>query len=80
MPRVTRPQATPTDTFKQLRLITTSREQETYEVLRPCVLFGQSLVARARETGVPPRTLRRTVDRFCREGMASLFAPPVLAG
>ncbi len=76
MPRVKRPHATPTDIWEQLRLITTSREQETYEVLRPCVLFGQSLVARARETGVAPRTLRRTVDRFRRDGMASLFETP----
>jgi transposase len=74
MPRVKRPHAHPTDTWEQLRLITTSREQETYEILRPCVLFGQSLAARARETGVSTRSLRRTVDRFRQEGMASLFA------
>ena len=74
MPRVKRPHASPADAWEQLRLITTSREQETYEILRPCVLFGQSLVTRARETGVPTRTLRRTVDRFRQAGMASLFA------
>src|SRR5436305_565312 len=50
-----------------------SREQASYEVLRPCTLFGYSIAARARQVGLPERTLRRKLDRFDRAGMASLF-------
>ena len=42
----------PTDDWQQLRLLVTSSEQATYELLRPLVLFGQPVRARARETGV----------------------------
>ena len=49
-----------------------SREQEAYEVLRPCTLFGSSIAARARQVGLPERTLRRKLDRFDREGSQSL--------
>jgi transposase len=69
-----RPQRQPTDDWQQLRLLVTSPEQETYELLRPIVLFGRSSVARARETGVPERTLRRKAARFAAHGMRSLFA------
>jgi hypothetical protein len=53
-----------------------SPEQATYEQLRPIVLFGQSAAARARETGVPERTLRRKAARFDAIGMRSLFDTP----
>jgi transposase len=69
----------PTDDWAQLRLLIASPEQETYEQMRPIVLFGQSPATRARETGVPERTLRRKVARFEAIGMRSLFeveAPP----
>ena len=39
------------------------------------MLFGQPVRARARETGVAERTLRRKVARFAATGMRSLFAP-----
>jgi hypothetical protein len=45
-------------------------------VLRPIVLFGTTPAARARETGVPERTLRRRADRFDALGMVSLFEAP----
>ncbi len=51
----------------------TSPEQAAYELLRPVVLFGQSVRSRARETGVPERTLRRKATRFGAVGMRSLF-------
>src|SRR5687767_1291794 len=76
MPRRSRARRQPTDDWAQLRLLVTSPEQETYELLRPIVLFGQTPAARARETGVPVRTLRRKADRFDTDGMASLFALP----
>ena len=74
MPVGSRPRRDPTDAWDQLRLLVTSPEQETYELLRPIVLFGQPIPARARETGVPERTVRRRVDRFDAIGMRSLFA------
>jgi hypothetical protein len=59
MPAGSRARRETTDEWAQLRPLVTSREQEPYELLRPIVLFGQPAAARARETGVPERTLRR---------------------
>ena len=73
MPSTPRPQRQPTADWEQLRLLVTSPAQETYEILRPIVLFGQPTSDRAQETGVPERTLRRTVARFETTGMRSLF-------
>lgn len=42
----------PTDAWEQPRLLVSSPEQKTYELLRPIVLFGQPASARARATGV----------------------------
>ena len=50
--------------------------QATHELPRPIVLFGRTPAERARETGVPERTLRRQAERFDASGMASLFEPP----
>jgi len=50
-----------------------SPEQETDEQVRPVVLFGQSAAARARETGVPARTLQLKAARFDAIGIQSLF-------
>jgi transposase len=74
MPAGPRPRRKPTDDWDQLRLLVASPEQATYELLRPIVLFGQPIPRRARETGVPERTLRRRVARFDAFGMRSLFA------
>lgn len=49
MPGSSRPRRDPTDAWDQLRLLVTSPEQETYELLRPIVLFGQPAAARAYE-------------------------------
>jgi transposase len=64
-----------TDDWQQLRLLVASPEQATYELLRPVVLFGRPIAARARETGVAERTVRRKVARFTARGMRSLFEP-----
>ncbi|HEY1335863.1 MAG TPA: helix-turn-helix domain-containing protein [Bryobacteraceae bacterium] len=74
MPAAERSSRQPTDDWPQLRLLVTSAEQATYELLRPLVLFGQPVRQRARETGVSERTLRRKVARFAAAGMRSLFA------
>jgi putative transposase len=73
MPSPKRPRREPTDDWEQLRLFVGWPEQETYEMLRPIVLFGQTSEARARTVGVSERTLDRKADRFDAEGMASLF-------
>jgi len=77
MPSQVDPQPQPTDDWQQLRLLTTSPEQETYELLRPIVLFGHTPGTRARETGVPERTLRRKAARFAAHGMRSLFVAEI---
>ena len=80
MPRLKRRRVRPTDEWQQLRLFVQSSEQEAYELLRPCTMFGYSIAARARQTGVPERALRHRIDRFDRQGMASLFdVTPVTA-
>lgn len=73
MPRLKRRRVPLTDDWQQLRLFTQSRAQDTYEILRPCTLFGYSIAARARQVGLPERALRHKLDRFDRQGMASLF-------
>ena len=77
MPAGPRPRCQPTDEWDQLRLLVTSPEQEAYELLRPIVLFGQPIRARAQETAVPERSLRRKAARFASAGMQSLFAVEV---
>ena len=77
MPVSPRSPRQPTDDWEQLRLLVTSPEQETYELLRPIVLFGQPTRERSQETGVPERTVRRKVTRFVANGMRSLFAGEV---
>jgi transposase len=73
MPPAARPRHDSTDDWVQIRLLAASPEQETYELLRPIVLFGQPPATRALETGVPERTLRRKAARFDAHGMRSLF-------
>ncbi|MFN8663200.1 MAG: hypothetical protein U0075_15030 [Thermomicrobiales bacterium] len=74
MPATIRRRRDSTEDWDQLRLLVASPEQEAYELLRPNVLFGQPIPVRARETGVPERTLRRRVARFETFDMRSLFA------
>lgn len=47
MPARLRQPVEPTDDWLQLRLLTSSAEQLTYELIRPVVLFGQSPSERA---------------------------------
>jgi hypothetical protein len=57
MPITKRPRRPPTEDWQQLALWVEDPAQRVYEVMRPCVLFGQSPAERARQTGVPQRTL-----------------------
>src|SRR4051812_49805839 len=70
-----RPRIAPTDDWSQLQLQLAWPEQVSYELIRPVVLFGSSPAERAKQTGVPERTLRRKADRFDTEGMAGLVEP-----
>ncbi len=79
MPTVKRQQVEPTDDWQQLAQLAGWPEQRAYEELRPVVLYGRTIAARAGETGTPERTLYRRVARFDAEGMASLFPPPKMA-
>lgn len=74
MPKRKRSPITPTEDWAQLRLLFFKEpEQEAYELIRPVVLFGRSAGKRAKETGVPERTIRRKAQSFDTMGMASLF-------
>lgn len=76
MPAPKRPRREPTNALDQIRLYVSWPEQETYEVLRPIVLFGETAAERAEATGIAERTLDRKADRFDVAGMASLFHQP----
>jgi transposase len=71
-----RPQIAPTDDWRPIALLVRAPGQQTYELIRPVVLFGQSPAERAAATGAPARTLYRQVARFEQLGMASLVPPP----
>ena len=58
------PRVEPTDDWHQIALLTRAPGQRTYELIRPVVLFGQSLGERAAETGAAQRTLYRQIARF----------------
>lgn len=75
MPATPRPRRQTTDDWDQVRLLVTSPAQETHELLRLVVLFGQPIPPRARETGGAERTLRLKAARFAEMGMRSLLAP-----
>lgn len=72
--RKRRKRVEPTREWEQLVALFEWPEQENYEVIRPLVLFGESVAERAEETGVSERTLYRRVEGFEREGMDSLFS------
>jgi len=74
MPIRKRPRVEPTHDWQQLSLVVEGPEQRAYEVMRTCVLSGQSPAERARQTGVPARQPYRQVERFDHIGMLSLFA------
>jgi hypothetical protein len=65
---------TPTDDWRPLRLLVASPAQAIDELLRPIVLFGPTPAARAHQTGVSERTLRRRGDRV---SAAHLPGPPI---
>jgi hypothetical protein len=58
--------------FSQLKLQFIDPIQHDYEVVRPIVLFSQSVADRSRETEVPRTTVSDKAKRFVTEGMLGL--------
>jgi hypothetical protein len=52
-----RPQIAPTEDWRQVELLARAPGQRTYELIHPVVLFGQSPVERAAETGAAVKNL-----------------------
>ena len=76
MARRKRRRVDPTGDWDQLELLCAWEEQKEYERIRPQVLFGEPVPARAGETGTSERTLYRRIAAFRDEGMQSLFGSP----
>jgi hypothetical protein len=47
-------------------------DQIAYEEIRPVVVLGQEIKARAAEVGVAPRTLAKRVEQFVQHGIPGL--------
>ena len=58
--------------FSQLKLRFTDPIQQDYEVIRPIVLFSQSVNRRSQETEVARTTVREKAKQFVIEGMLGL--------
>ena len=58
--------------FAQLQLRFTDPIQYDYEVIRPVVLFSQSVTERSHETETPRTTVREKARQFITEGMMGL--------
>jgi AraC-like DNA-binding protein len=67
-----RQQRARTDDWQQLELRFTDPVQRVYELIRPVVLFDDSVPARAVATATPERTLYRHLERFTTDGMLGL--------
>jgi transposase len=74
MPGPKRERRARTDEWGSIQQWTLWPEQELYEQIRPLVLFHETAGERAKEIGVPQRTLSRKADEFERDGMQSLFS------
>ena len=72
MPR--RQRTAPTEDWQQLELRFTDPVQRVYELIRPVVLFGDSVAARAVTTATAERSIYRYVERFSAHGMLGLQA------
>ena len=73
MPRNKRPRRERTDDWQKIQQYTLWPEQKAYELLRPVVLFNESVAERAQETGAAERTVYQKTAQFEAQGMTSLF-------
>jgi len=63
--------ATP-DAFAQLALAFTDPFQHEYEIIRPVVLFAETVAERSRQTGVERTQVGKQARRFVKHGMLGL--------
>lgn len=63
---------TPVDDFGQLRLKFTDPVQHHYEVIRPILLFSETIAERSRQTGVERTQVGEKAKRFVQKGMLGL--------
>lgn len=63
---------TPAEDFGQLRLKFTDPVQHHYEVIRPIVLFSETISERSRQTGVERTRVGEKAKRFVQQGMFGL--------
>jgi hypothetical protein len=73
MPFRKRPRPEPIEDWSQLQLQLVWPEQVTYGLIRPVVLFRFSPAERARQTGIPERTIYRKASRCDALGLAGLL-------
>src|SRR6266508_6292843 len=77
MPARKRERVPPTEDWQQLTLLLDTTGQRSYEAIRPVVVFGEPVPARAAATQIPARTLFRYVARFDADGLRGLEPPPL---
>lgn len=58
--------------FQQLRLKFTDPIQHEYEVIRPIILFGETVTARSQQVEMPRTTVGEKAQRFVQQGMLGL--------
>ena len=78
MPARKRDRIPPTEDWQQLTLRLDTPGQQSYEAIRPVVVFGEPIPERATTTQIPKRTLFRYVARFEAAGLRGLEPPPKL--
>jgi hypothetical protein len=63
---------TPSEEFGQLRLKFTDPIQHEYEVIRPIVLFSETISERSSQTGIERTRVGEKAQRFVQQGMFGL--------
>jgi hypothetical protein len=63
---------TPAEDFGQLRLKFTDPGQHHYEVIRPMVLYSETISERSRQTGIERTQVGERTKRFIQKGMFGL--------
>jgi len=61
-----------TDDFHQLKLLFTDPLQHDYELIRPIVLFAETVASRSAQTGIDRSTISEKARRFLQKGMLGL--------
>jgi hypothetical protein len=62
----------PMEDYHQLKFRFTDPIQDNYEVVRPVVLFAQTISERSRQTGIDRTVVGEKARRFIEQGMLGL--------